>query len=466
MLSLLATVPLARAAELPAPIARAFIANRVPVSGVSIYIESLADSAPILAHLADVPRNPASAMKLLPTLAALETLGPAYTWKTQAYSAAPLKNGRLEGDLFLKGYGDPYLVTENFWGLLQGLRRAGVKEIAGDLVLDLSYLKPNLGDESFDGEDLRAYNAHPSALLLNFQSVKLRFVPDAHALNVYPEPASHHLRVDNRVRLVKGPCRGWSRDLQLKVVERGDGDVVRLGGRYPSACGEREMFRVVSKLPRYVHGVFKAAWEEQGGRFLGEVREAVLPENARLLYQVESRPLAEIVRGINKFSNNVMTRQLVLTLGAERFGPPGTVENGLAAVRQWLLAAGESFPELVLENGAGLSRNERISARHLVAVLNRGYRSPYMPEYLASLPLAGADGTLARRFGATALAANLRAKTGSLDGVRSLAGYLRDRNGRLLAIAIVHNDASADRDGALRVQEAILDWAYGAGLGA
>lgn len=447
MLSLLAAATLARAAELPAPIARAFLANRVPVSGVSIYIESLADGAPVLAHLPDVPRNPASAMKLLPTLAALETLGPAYTWKTQAYSAAPLKNGRLAGDLYLKGYGDPYLVTENFWSLLQGLRRAGVKEIAGDLVLDLSFLKPNPSDESFDGEDLRAYNANPSALLLNFQSVKLRFVPDARALNVYPEPAPHHLRVDNRVRLVKGPCRGWSRDLRLQVVERPDGDVVRLGGRYPSACGEREMFRVVSKLPRYVHGVFKAAWEEQGGRFLGEVREAVLPENARLLYQVESRPLAEIVRGINKFSNNVMTRQLVLTLGAERFAPPGTVENGLAAVRQWLAAGGESFPELVLENGAGLSRNERISTRHLVGILKRGYRSPYMPEYLASLPVAGA-------------------KTGSLDNVRSLAGYLRDSSGRLLAVAIVHNDESAERDGAWRLQEAILEWAYSMGAGA
>lgn len=436
----------------------------IPREGWSIYVQEVGASEPILAVDEDLPRNPASTMKLLTTLVGLEELGPAYTWKTEAYAVSPVKNGRLEGDLYLKGYGDPYLVTESFWTLLNGLRNLGLRHITGDLVLDGSYLQPEPTDaSSFDGQPWRAYNVQPAALLVNFQSVHLRFLPDPASarLRIIADPRPHNVAIENSVRLTKGPCRGgWGRRLRTQVRHVGDEKVIRFTGQYPAACGEREMYRVLSDAAHHVYGVFKSLWIQQGGIIDGGLHEAVLPEESRLLHAVESRPLADLLRGINKYSNNVMTRQVVLTLGASRLEPPGTTDKGLAVVRGWLARAGLHFPELVLENGAGLSRDERISARHLGQVLLKGYTSRYMAEFMSSLPIAGLDGTLQKRFTDSALVGRLHAKTGSLNNVRSLAGYMLDRQGRRLVVVLLHNHATANTPASEQVQEALLQWLY------
>jgi D-alanyl-D-alanine carboxypeptidase/D-alanyl-D-alanine-endopeptidase (penicillin-binding protein 4) len=203
--------------------------------------------------------------------------------------------------------------------------------------------------------------------------------------------------------------------------------------------------------------VFKTLWTELGGRFAGGVREAVVPDGALLLHSATSPPLSEIIRVVNKYSNNVMTRQLLLTLGAEKHGAPGTVEKGVAVIHEWLKARGLSFPELVFENGSGLSRAERISARHLGAVLLAAWRSPTMPEFLASLPILSVDGTLKRRHGG-GLAGRAHLKTGSIDNVRAQAGLLLDEQGRRMVVVVLHNDARADTYAGEQVQNAVLGW--------
>ncbi|MEW6331688.1 MAG: D-alanyl-D-alanine carboxypeptidase/D-alanyl-D-alanine-endopeptidase [Pseudomonadota bacterium] len=453
----------AAADGLPLPVAQVLKHHGFPTRGLSVYVHEIGRDEPVLSVEANRPRQPASVIKLLTTLAALEELGPAWQWKTEIYAAQPVQDGRLAGNLHIKGYGDPYLVIEHFWRLLRALRATGLETIEGDLVLDQGHFAPEAGDPGdFDDQPLRAYNVLPRALLVNFQAVNFRFIPQPSdkRLQIVADPLPANVEIDNRVTLADGACRGWARQLDMKVRHEKDRTRVTFSGAYDVACGNNELFRVVSEPAPYVLGLFRALWTELGGKFAGGVREAAVPPEAQLLHTAYSPPLADIVRSINKFSNNVMTRQLLLTLGAERGGAPGTTGKGIDAVREWLRRKNLAFPELVLENGAGLSRAETISARHLGQVLVAGWQSPYMPEFVSSLPIAAMDGTLRRRFNGAALEGQMHLKTGLLRDVRSVAGYVRDRAGRRMAVVCLHNHARADSAAGEAVQEALLQWVY------
>jgi serine-type D-Ala-D-Ala carboxypeptidase/endopeptidase (penicillin-binding protein 4) len=413
--------------------------------------------------LADVPRLPASTIKLLTTLAALEELGPAWRWKTEVYVTQPVRDGHLAGDLYIKGYGDPYLVIEHFWRFLRGLRAEGLETIDGDLILDQSYFAPEAGDPAdFDNQPLRAYNVLPAALLVNFQAVNFRFIPEpaARRVRILADPLPADVEVENRVVLDDAPCRGWARDLGMKVRQSPGSTRVIFSGRYHADCGSHEMFRVISEPASYLLGLFRALWKELGGRFQGGAHEGTVPAGANLFYTAWSPPLGDVTRSVNKFSNNVMARQLLLTLGAEQAGSPGTTEKGIQAVRNWMKQKKLFFPELILENGSGLSRTETITARHLAQVLLAGWHSPYMPEYISSLALVALDGTLRRRFGDAEFEGQMHLKTGSLRDVRSVGGYVLDRAGRRVVVVSMHNHPKADTLAGERVQEAVLKWVH------
>jgi D-alanyl-D-alanine carboxypeptidase/D-alanyl-D-alanine-endopeptidase (penicillin-binding protein 4) len=449
--------------SLPESLSAVLKQQRMSAKGLSIYVREIGSPQPVLAFGADTPRNPASTMKLLTTLVALERLGPAYSWKTEAYAGASVRNGHLDGDLYLKGYGDPYLVIEHFWRFLRALRNGGLEVIQGDLVLDQDYFSPAPADPAdFDGRPLRAYNVQPNALLVNFQAVNIRFLPEPEAkrLRIVADPLPSQMDVDNRVRLTSDGCRGWSRALGMQVRRLPLRDQIIFTGSYDADCGENEIFRVVTEPAQYIHGIFKSIWSELGGRFDGGVRTGSVPADAALVHTGYSPPLSDIVRSVNKYSNNVMTRQLLLTLGAEGDAPPGTEEKGIKVVRAWLAENHLDFPELVLENGAGLSREERISARHLGELLLTAYYSPTMPEFFSSLPVLAMDGTLRRRLGDSEFAGRAHLKTGSLDDVRAQAGILLDRQGRRMVVVSLQNARHADGYAGEAVQNALLRWVY------
>ena len=467
ILSLLTVLPVqaAPAEALPAEVAQVLKRHGLSDRGLSVYVHEVGQPEALLTVAADAPRNPASTMKLLTTLVALEELGPAYTWKTEAYASAPVRDGVLEGDLYVKGYGDPYLVIEHFWRFLRALRKGGLSEIRGDLVIDQGFFEPASGQPTdFDRRPHRAYNVQPHALLVNFQAVNFRFLPQPRQqrVQIVADPQPAQLAIDNRVRLTNGPCGGGARGVGMQVAERAGlvneaSYTTVFSGRYSVHCGDDDFYRVVAEPSNYIHGVFKTLWQEMGGRFAGGVREGVVPDGATLLHSAMSPPLSEIIRVVNKYSNNVMTRQLLLTLGAEKHGAPGTTEKGIAVIHEWLKQRGLEFAELVLENGSGLSREERISARHLGAVLLAAWQSPYMPEFLASLPILSVDGTLKRRSGG-GLAGRAHLKTGSINDVRAQAGIVLDERGRRLVVVILHNAASADSAAGEQVQNALLAW--------
>ncbi|MBI2312800.1 MAG: D-alanyl-D-alanine carboxypeptidase/D-alanyl-D-alanine-endopeptidase [Betaproteobacteria bacterium] len=449
---------------LPAPVAQALKQAGIPEAAVAVYVQEVEARAPLVAVNADRSMNPASVMKLLTTYAGLEILGPAFTWGTEVYAGGALEPDRatLRGDLILKGYGDPKLSLENFWLLLRRLREAGLRHISGDLVLDGQYFAAANGDPgAFDNRPLRAYNAGPEALMVNARVVNFRFVPDPaeNRVRVTADPVPAGLQLLNQLALSSGPCNDWRAALDWDAKVAADQASVAFRGSYAAECGEKALPLVLFENQRYVHGLFKDLWTGLGGTLQGGVRQGATPPGAQLLYRHSSPPLADVVRDINKFSNNVMARQLYLTLGAAANGEPATSAKSLAAVKGWLAAKRMEFPELVLENGSGLSRIERLSARHLGELLAAAYASPVMPEFMASLPIIALDGTMKSRLRDSAAAGRGHIKTGLLDGVKTLGGYVLDSRGRRIVIVFLINHPKAVQ--AQAAMDALLQWVYG-----
>ena len=461
---LLALLPSTAAARgLPKPVADALGAAAVPLRAVAIVVQEAGSANTHLRWNADAALNPASAMKLFTTLAALELLGPAYRWKTEAYYSGTLREGTLEGDLVLKGYGDPKLDYESFWMLLRALRGKGLREIRGDVLLDRSFFAPMAGAPGdFDGEALRPYNVLPDALLVHYKALRFAFVPlpDGAGVRIYAEPRPPALEVSNNLRLSSGPCvegRAF-RTLLEATYEPGPPPRVAFGGRYPIACGEKDLNVAFLSPDEHVAGVLRELWTEMGGAWNGRARDGTVPGDARLLHTHESAPLAEIVRDINKFSNNVMARQLFLTLATAAHEPPAQVHQAQEVLRHWLNLKGIAAPELSIENGAGLSRTDRASAASLAALLQAGWMSPVMPEYVASLPLAALDGTMRKRLNGEPVAGQAHMKTGLLSDARSMAGYLLDARGRRQIVVMLMNHPNApDAEAA---NDALLRWVY------
>ena len=462
-IALAALAASAAQAQLPEPVAHALAQAGIPESAAGIYVHETGADRPLLSVGAERPLNPASTIKLVTTYAGLELLGPAYVWVTDAYAGGPMKDGVLAGDLVLRGRGDPKLTIENFWLLLRGLRSRGLREIRGDLVLDRGYFPADEYDPSrFDDQPTRPYNTGPDALLVNFKAVRLQFIPDAaaRAVQIVTEPVLPQVQVVNNLTLdAKGACGDWVS--KLKLDSQGNAQAARLvfSGVFAASCGERVRNFSVLSHAQYVYALFRELWRELGGTFAGAVREGAAAPDARVIASVQSPTLSEVVRDINKFSNNVMARQLFLTLGAVGAGAPASADKTGRVIRQWLAGKGLSFPELALENGSGLSRVERISAKSLGELLVAAYRSPVMPELMASLPLVAVDGTMRKRLSGAEVAGQAHIKTGTLSGVRAIAGYVLDAQGRRVVVVLIINHANAGN--AQPVQDALLNWAHG-----
>lgn len=444
----------AMAAPLPKSVRASLKEAGIPVSAVGVVIQQTGSRSPLVSVNAKQAMNPASTMKLLTTYAGLDLLGPAYAWKTEAYLNGELKNGVLHGDLVLKGYGDPRFTVEQFWLWLRELRARGLRDIRGDLVLDRSFFElPPHDPAAFDNDPVRAYNVGPDALLLNFNTVRLRYQPAGNGMKIVTEPALDGISLDNRLAPQPAPgCDNWDDTILVQP----EGDTVVLQGGYPGECGEREHSLSVVPHTRYAESVFRTLWQELGGTLQGKAREGTVSAGAQPFSTHYSAPLAEVIRDINKFSNNVMARQLFLTLGTAGGGSPATLERSMLAVRDWLADKKMYFPELVLENGAGLSRMERISARHLAQLLQSAAQSPLGAEFSASLPILGVDGSVKKRLKESPSAGQAHLKTGTLEGVKTLAGYVRSRSGRewIVVFLINHPNAKLGKN----AQDALIEW--------
>ena len=458
-LVILSELTFAQNAQLPVTVFEALQAENVPLDNVSIYVRRIDTPQALVAYQADVPRNPASVMKLVTSYAALDLLGPSYRWKTQFYGLNLPQQGKLQGGLWVKGSGDPALNTAHLAEVAGELQQKfNLNEICCEILLDnRAYAPQNFDAAAFDGKPYRAYNAPAEALMVNQQAIRLQLIPSNEKVTVvaYPNWSLLIKRID--IKPIAGDCGDWKNGLQIKR----EGRVLSLNGEYPVSCGDKYL-DVNWQGAEYVGGLFYSAWEQAGGRWTQadktQIRLLNVPENAVLLTEHTSPTLAEILREMNKTSNNVMARALYLSLSrVNDASQVASTAKSEQVLKTWLQGKGFNFSELVLENGAGLSRQERISASHLGVLLGDAFRSPYMAELSASLPIYGVDGSLSKRKD-SGLYGRAHLKTGSLENVRSIAGYVLDAKGRYWSVVFMANGAKAEAT--KPAQDALLNWVY------
>jgi serine-type D-Ala-D-Ala carboxypeptidase/endopeptidase (penicillin-binding protein 4) len=447
------------AAPIPPGISQVIIAERLPPSAVSFVVLDPETGRVLLSQLPDTPRSPASTVKALTTFAALDMLGPTYTWHTRAATRGTITDGVLDGDLVLQGGGDPYITLERWWSFVQALRAKGLKSIRGDIVIDNSaFSLPAEDPGAFDGRPNRSYNVLPDALMVNFQSVEFRVAanPDTHRVDVVPTPAPVNLNIENHIRFVAGRCGGGAGRVDFQVASTA-WDRVVFNGALSARCTEQSFARVLLRPTTYAFGTFVELWRQSGGEFNGKLRVETAAAEARPLLSYDSLTLGEIIRLTNKFSSNLMARHLLLTVGKERFGEPATLQKGADTMAEWGRERGLDLQGIDIDNGSGLSRSTHISVLQLAKALSAAYRSRFAPEFMASLPLAGLDGTLRSRMKSSP-AGSVRLKTGHLDGVSGVAGYVTTAAGKTYVLASLVNNARADYGAAEPLHAALVAW--------
>ena len=461
-------------AELPTSIADALKRAGIPQSAVAVYVQAVDSTAPSISHNAAKSTNPASVMKLVTTTAALDLLTPAYRWKTEIYRdgavvSDKLNNGVLQGNLVIKGYGDPSFKAQEFWRMLMSLQQAGIKQINGDFIIDKTVFAKSVGDRhTFDDETWRAYNAEPSAFLVNGRNTSFKFLATENSVNVTQEFELPEVQIVNNMKFAQGACGEWRSRFGYTVKQKeacnnancnkNSAAVVTFNGTFSPDCGERYLELSVLDDEQYALATFKKLWSELGGKFKGALKIQATPSSAVKVLEQLSEPLGYVERDINKWSNNLMARQLLLTLALEKQGLPATEAKGAQVLKDWMASKNIDANELVIENGSGLSRTERISAEHLGVLLVSAYHSAIMPELMASLPILALDGTVKKRLNDSQAEGRAHLKTGSLDGVCAIAGYVLDaKNRRHVMVMIVnHANAAASKN----AQDALIEWVY------
>jgi len=440
-------------------VARTLAAQGLPASALSVVIIDPNDGRILVSELPDTPRSPASTIKTVTTFAALDMLGPTYAWHTHALIRGSLHAGVLDGDLILQGGGDPYMTMERWWSFAQSLRAKGLRSIRGDIVVDdTAFSLPPEDPGAFDGKPNRSYNVLPDALMVNFQSVEFRIAAnaDTHRVEISANPAPFNLAIENDVRFATGRCGSASGRVDFKVASDA-WDRVEFSGVLSPQCAERSFSRVLLRPATYAFGTFVQLWRELGGEFDGRLRVEPSPADATPYLTFDSLSLAEIIRLTNKFSSNLMARHLLLTIGSERFGPPATLEKGAATLAEWGTQRGLDLQGVDIDNGSGLSRSTHISVLQMARILSAACRSRFAPEFMASLPLAGLDGTLRSRM-KNSPAGSVRLKTGHIDGVSGVAGYVSTPGGKLYVLVSLVNHPRADIGAAEPVHAALVTW--------
>jgi D-alanyl-D-alanine carboxypeptidase/D-alanyl-D-alanine-endopeptidase (penicillin-binding protein 4) len=465
-------------AQLPEPVTRLLAEHGMRPEAVSALV--LRGDQVILSHLAERPMQPASTMKLVTTLVSLEHLGPVFRGRTELLTNGEVKGETLKGDLVLRGGADADLSGEVLEGMLRALHNAGIRRIDGNLVLDRSVFNParlDVGLPPFDESPEAYYNVIPDALLVNKNMLQIDMRSTDKRLQLEMQPALAGVTISSNMTLVDADCAKWEDGWKLPQVLHTDTGRIKvvLQGTYPKNCAKTNSINVLER-DAYIDGLFRLTWKQLGGKLSGKTVTGSAPFDARLLAEHRARALPEVVRDTNKPSDNALARILFLSLGALEADPAlgsrplpvvageTTYTRADATIRTWMRAHGIDDSGFVIENGSGLSRIERISPLQMGGLLRAGLRSNWMPEFLASMPIAATDGTMRRRLGGSPAAGRARLKTGTLRNVVAVAGYVPDAGGvQNVVVAMVNDDLAGEGRGRA-VVDALVDWVAKSGM--
>ncbi|HEY5800241.1 MAG TPA: D-alanyl-D-alanine carboxypeptidase/D-alanyl-D-alanine-endopeptidase [Burkholderiaceae bacterium] len=456
----------AASAQLPPPVSKMLADAKIPEDAMAALVIRLPDAKTVLAHRETVPMRPASTMKLVTTMVGLEHLGPVFRGRTELRTNAPLTGDILRDHVSLRGGADADFNWEALEKMLQTMRNQGIRHIEGDLIVDRNLFfpaRPELGVPPFDETPEFAYNVIPDALLLNQNLQAIEIESTDTGIKVRATPQLEGVTVDTDMSLIDGPCPDWEDGWKLPTVSNTGAQVrITLHGTYPRNCARATAINMLDRT-LYAHRLVRALWTKLGGTWNGGVREGDTPPNTRILAEHQSRPLADVLRDINKQSDNTLARLLYLSIG--KFPPDPAVAAGTVStarseqvVRAWFKRNGIADEGMVIENGSGLSRIERISPLQMAGLLKVAANSNWAPEFASSLPIAAVDGTMRRRLKDSPAAQRARVKTGTLRDTVAIAGYVKDAAGVPYIVAAMINSDTAKPAVARPVIDALLDW--------
>ncbi|MYN37893.1 D-alanyl-D-alanine carboxypeptidase/D-alanyl-D-alanine-endopeptidase [Duganella sp. FT109W] len=473
----------AHAADLPEPVARLMQSSNIPPEAAGIIV--LRGDTVLVSHNPQQSMQPGSTMKLFTTLTALEQLGPVFRGRTEFRSSADVVNGVLQGDLILRGGADADFNEDVLGHMLQALRNQGIRRIKGDIIVDrllFTPSRPDVGQPPFDEYPWAYYNVIPNAALINTNLLKVEMRSTGNKLSLVMLPEMDKVSIRSEMKLTDTACGSWENGWRTPDYSRkGDRIEVVLHGSFPKDCTKSTSINVLDSQD-FLARLLLAEWSKLGGSLSGEVREAAIPAapadaapapatTTRLLAEHVSRALPEIVRDTNKQSDNTLARTIFLSLGSLEADPQlgskplppdaggaSTPMRAETAIRAWLQQHNIDGNGLILDNGSGLSRSERATPAQLAALLQAGLKSLWMPEFLASLPVAGTDGTMRRRLKESPAAQRARLKTGSLTGMIAIAGYVQDANNQPCIVVAILNDAHVANGAGRAVLDELVDW--------
>lgn len=451
-------LPAQAANRFPSAVAEMVRRSPIPENEISLWVAPVDGGNPIVDLNSRLARSPASSIKVITTGVGLLLLGENFRWRVDFFTNGELKNGVLNGDLFIKGYGNPYLVQEKLMDMVIELRERGIDHIAGKVVLDNSYfINRHENPDAFDGAGLEPYNALPNALTINFRTVELLLKPSGNRIEISTEPKLSYLKLENQMTLNRHKrCHG--KGFAPKMSVNRETNTVLVSGSMSRRCGEQRLVRVLGDAGDAFFGYFQRAWQLAGGSMGNAWVYGQVPETATLLYEGYSRPLSEQIAAMNKLSNNVMTRQLFLTIGAELTRPPATLSKARAVVLHRLQQMGIDPHRLYIDNGSGLSRTTRISAEQMGQFLLAMQDPRVRFHFEQSLSVVGVDGTLRHRLKNTPLAGNAIGKSGTLKHVKSLVGYVTAASGRKYAYVMLFSGKKSKAGRPL--MDELLKWIY------
>jgi D-alanyl-D-alanine carboxypeptidase/D-alanyl-D-alanine-endopeptidase (penicillin-binding protein 4) len=419
----------------------------------------------VFSRNADEALSPASVMKVMTAATALRTLGPGHRFSTYiSTEAEQIEGGVLDGDVFVRGHGDPTLVTEKVWRMVADLKALGVHKIDGDVLFDDTYFdKDRLIQgwrKKLDMVNGPAYFAPLGALSVNFNTVALLVGPgDTKGApgNVMLETPVDLVLVANEVT-TGGPGSRKRFSVEREVDSRTGKMTLTVSGTVPAGSEPVKLYRSITKPRAYFMQLFEYLMDERGIEVTGKYKAGKSPKGARILTRMDSDALPVVLARMNKHSSNFMAEHVLKAVGAEAGGAPGTTDKGLEAVEAYLADLGNDVSDIQLVNGSGLSRDLRLRASHITSVLIDMFHDRKVgPEFMSSLAIGGVDGTLWTRFRGEGVAGRLRGKTGSLNFVHCLAGYVDGGDGDMYAFAFLVNDIAGSLRPVRRVHDRFGD---------
>ncbi len=446
------------ATVLPADIRYMMNKYKLKPNQVSIYIKESGKDRVIASYNIDTQLKPASVIKVYSTYASLLELGYGYSWQTKFYYIGKIRAGVLSGDIAIKASGDPTLNSSDIPRIVSAFKSKGIRSIKGDIIIDRSYFKPIKKDSShFDKNVYSAYNAMPDALMFNQHMSK--FV-------IYSKNGKHHIdkaiagnsyKIINSIKSVSGSCRGKQSWPSIRIDHSTATPTMIASGKLSKSCAKRTYRYIITKPYKEFYYALINEFKRQGIKYHGRMRLARVPAGAKKFYTNYSDSLEKIISITAKKSNNLFARHLLLTLGAKIYGTPSSLDKGRRAVRHilnryHLLDTQRCY----IDNGCGLSRASRITARSMSRVLDHAYKG-YGKRWMRTLSIAGVDGTIKRRFRGSIVQRRAWMKTGTLNDAKNIVGYVQSRTGKIYTVVILTNGGRARWQGAALENE-IIKW--------